>query len=802
MTKPHHGPTRLLALVIALFALVGCEFDDKADQWEFIFGPTNVRGALGNGGLSAAFSGRGEVTVLRWPSPSYTDHLSYLTPVFDLAAREKPRLGAEPNMGIFAGLVLRTGGATVVTWLRDDPWVSTQRYRTDDSNVLVTDFTHPELHIDVTLTSFVPPDRDVLVLRYAVTARKHFGVDEASLIVFENLAPCLDMIPNLPVADWLLDSRNDFAALYDSREDALVHFRPDGGKGLLCLLDPLLADPPPDIQTEVNAFVDDLDGTFGDGVYIAVGSPRRSAGHQVGFDAHRACTEGPSWGHEAEDAYLDAGTDGVLSGSPVAACQANAAFAWDLDLSDGGDAVTVHLAFSDHAGGGGSDGALDRLAAAREEPYGRLLGETDVWWSDWLSRARLPKADPCVERVAKRTLISIKTGTDRETGAIVASLSVQPPYALDWPRDGAFINHALDLAGYPEMVTRHNLFYAQVQRKEPLRNPLGEMIAPAGTFATNYYADGTEGGPIPFEIDNAGLAVWTLADHRTFLEGAERAAYLEAVWPAIRLGATELARCRDEATGLQCYANEDDNPVLTRTLQGAVAVYTALTAALEAAGEVGETGENIELWSTRREELREAILDTFWLDARGHFDGGERHPRRPGAWLIWPARLLPYDDPRMKSHARYLFELVAPNLRKETAGSLYDSEAIMALARIWKTGEDREKIRWALRVLTRELPTEGTHHFSEAYSVIETDRGKAFLNRNAVPHIWSASLTYLASMEAEVEGAPAGGGGEARCGCVVVPAGEGARPGTIVWNGLVWIVPPLVVLGILRRWAG
>ena len=794
---------------LLLLSASGCAFDTTADKWEFLYGPTNINAALGNGGLSAAFSGRGELTVLRWPSPSFYDQLNYMTRPLSLEARKMPRMGAEENMGILAGLAYFAGGQWGMTWFRDDPWVTSQTYLTDSSNVLKTDHYNPELSVRVTFLSFVLPYRDVLVLRYEANRFEGSPVEGASLILFENLSPCLDKIPGLPIADWLLDSRNDFAALYDSGRDAVVHFRPAGGKAALDKLDPLLADPPPDLQDpdlqnpdlqdEVDILADDLDAEFCNGVYIAIGSPRETLGHQVGFDATRICMESPPWSYHAEDAFEDA-SDGTLSGSPIAACLANAALSWELDLSGPTDAVTIYAAFSDHSGE--STGALALLESARQEPYQRHLEETEGWWADWLSTARLPGTDPLIRRVARRSLISIKTGTDRDTGAIVASIASQSPYAQDWPRDGAIINYALDLAGYHHMVTRHNLFYAWVQRKEPLLGPLGEIVAPAGTYATNYYADGMDGGPIPFEIDNAGLAVWTMAEHAKFLGGPERAAYLEEVWPAIRLGATELAACRDEETGLQCYANEDDNLVLTQGLQGAIAVYMALSAALEAGREVGARGDLVEAWNNRRDELKEAIIKEFWREA-GHFDGGTRHPRRPGSWLIWPARLLPYEDPRMADHARYLFDLVEPNLRKETAGSLYDSEAIMALAHIWKRStEEMEKIIWALDVLTKELPTEGTNHYSEAYSIEYDGEEKVFVNRNAIPHIWSASLIYLASMAAaEAEGG-AGEGDESRCGCMLVNREGGGPPLEIGLNCFLCLLPPLVLLCALKRRGG
>lgn len=805
-----------LSLPLLLLCASGCAFDTTADKWEFLYGPTNINAALGNGGLSAAFSGRGEITVLRWPSPSYYDQLSYMTRPLALEARKMPRMGADENMGIFAGLAYFAGGQRGMTWLRDEPWVTSQTYLTDSSNVLRTEHYNPDLSVRVTFIGFVLPDRDVLVLRYEVSRFEGSPVEEASLILFENLSPCLDKIPGLPIADWLLDSRNDFAALYDSGRDALVHFRPAGGKAALERLDHLLAVPPPDLQNpalqnpalqdpalqdpalqdEVDILVDDLDAEFCNGVYIAIGSPRETRGHQVGFDAVRVCAEDPPWSHQAEDAFEDA-SDGTLSGSPIAACQANAALSWALDLAGPTDEVTIYAAFSNHSGGG--SGALALLESVRQEPYQSHLEETEGWWADWLSTARLPGTDPYIQRVARRSLISIKTGTDRETGAIVASIATQSPYAQDWPRDGAFINYALDLAGYHHMVTRHNLFYARVQRKEPLIGPLGEVVAQAGTYATNYYADGVDGGPIPFEIDNAGLAVWTMAEHAKFLGEPDRAAYWKDVWPAIRLGAEELAACRDEGTGLQCWANEDDNPVMTRGLQGAIAVYMALSAALEAGREVGARGDLVEAWNNRRDELKEAIIREFWR-AEGHFDGGTRHPRRPGSWLIWPARLLPYEDPRMAEHARYLFELVEPNLSKETAGSLYDSEAIMALAHIWKRdAAGMEKVRWALEVLTRELPTEGTNHYSEAYSIEYDGEEKVFVNRNAIPHIWSASLIYLGAMAAAEADEGAGSGGESRCGCMLVNRKGGGLSYEIGLNGLLCLLPPLVLLRVLKR---
>src|SRR5204863_3359152 len=102
-----------------------------------------------------------------------------------------------------------------------------------------------------------------------------------------------------------------------------------------------------------------------------------------------------------------------------------------------------------------------------------------------------------------------------------------------WPRDGSFINHALDLAGYTDVVSRHNRFYARVQRKTfgswsilyafPACNPVSPVYPdciPPGTYETNYYADPADivaANPVSFEIDEAGLGVWTMWDHYQYI---------------------------------------------------------------------------------------------------------------------------------------------------------------------------------------------------------------------------------------------------------------------------------------------
>src|SRR5262249_22673539 len=73
----------LLALALPAMRAAACPelpvLPDAPNAVELQLGATNVNAALGSGGLTAAFSKCGELTVLKWPGPSFYNQLDYLT---------------------------------------------------------------------------------------------------------------------------------------------------------------------------------------------------------------------------------------------------------------------------------------------------------------------------------------------------------------------------------------------------------------------------------------------------------------------------------------------------------------------------------------------------------------------------------------------------------------------------------------------------------------------------------------------------------------------------------------------------
>jgi hypothetical protein len=369
--------------------------------------------------------------------------------------------------------------------------------------------------------------------------------------------------------------------------------------------------------------------------------------------------------------------------------------------------------------------------------------------------------------VAQRSLVNVYVARDRAVGAVVASVSRQPPYHLDWPRDGSFITQALDLGGLLPWATQRGEWYVGLQRTELApRNPLlqpraptdpetGDPGFPASAWEMNYFADGTIGGPIRWEIDNTALHVWAMVAHAAALRGPDRDAFVAAVWPSMADALHLLARWRDPSTGLPWPANEDDHFDLTSTLHGATAVYAALVAGARlgyAAGEEGAAQEAL----ARATELHDAILAAYYDPGSGLFHdapqtGTDYIPGTTGsgstAWLAWPARVLDADDPRLEAQLAADMTAVLPDIRGETEGGAYVMKNVVSAALLGKDGGSRDQARDAVSRLA-DIATADTLQFGEVFITTHPAgaAGPVFSNRVAAPHVWEGVLFYLAAM--------------------------------------------------------
>ncbi len=677
---------KFFAFIILLFPLKS--FTHEPDMVEHTFGATNINAFTGNGGLTAGFSEKGEITVLRWPSPGFYDHLNYFTPIIPVDkgyhAYDLAYMGAKPNMGIFSGIKVNDQ----VIWLRDLP--SQQTYLKDTSIILTKFFWEDK---EIIQKAFVSPYTDVLVLHYE-------GPEEInSLIFYENLAPCNKKIPYIPILDWFDDENNDFLAFYE--EGSIFHM--NGEKRDISYIEEIFSVPEIERKNRFYEFLEPFKKM--NAIWFGKKGSESPSSYQVGHDSMTKCPIQKIWIDEPVDAYVDA-KDGILSGYSIGGCQTNSA----LEFPFNGE-LTIVIGVSDSY-----YETRKILEGISSRSYKELEEETKNFWKDWLSRVQN------FDEFSKRTLISIKLAQDRNTGAIVASISTQPPYGQDWPRDGAFINLALDVAGYHEMVTKHNLFYKDVQRKS------GIYPFARGTYDMCYYPDGMPGGPIPFEIDETALIIWTLWSHAKFLKDG-RDKYIKEIKETLELSAETLYECYDEKKKLQCVANEDDNPLFTQGLQGAVTYYLAMKSAHEFFSYIGEE-EKAEGFLVRAEEVKNGIMENFYTDDGLKGSYGEI------AWFLWPAEIREgYEETLV---AEYLLSEAEKCLKKEREGFAYITKGLLALALTHRDNYS-SKLNELKNILINEVPTQGTMHFGEVVVI----RNGEFFNRVAIPHIWEASLSFL-----------------------------------------------------------
>jgi MYXO-CTERM domain-containing protein len=681
---------RVLALGTVFVLVVGlgspAHGQSRQDMIEHFFGASNINAVAGNGGLSIGISPLGDLAVLTWPSPSYTDQVLHVGSNA-LDVREQRNMMGHGSMGSFLGLHVETADGSEVTWLRDVEWEIVQGYGDPEAAVVETRFTHVELGLTVVVSDFVLPDSDVWVRHVTVTRDSTSPVQAATAIWYSNFAPTLSRVPQLPLADWAFDAYNDFAALYDTDSDAVLHFRPASDADITEMGNLL---NPRDIDygavgealaatgfdaADARALVDSLDTHYGAGVYLALGAAQTLAGYQIGFDETPVCD------------VVDTMVDNVLS------------------LPNIFPDVTLPL-----------DPSLLEVIRCEEAVHDIIAA------NGWVVTAQ-----------------------------------------------DAFLDAALDIAGYPELVEQHNRFYLQTIRTEdadaelfinddppPDPSDPSRKVFPAWSWEMNYYADGMVGGNIRFEIDNTGLAVWSLVAHAGYIDDeADRLAYLNEIWPVVQSASNLLVRWKDLETGLHAPAHEDDNYAYTQTLHGAVAVYAGLANAARAARTLG-LDDDAERYENRAWELKQAVLTHLYNEDTGLFMEGLDDRTNPGnlpggssSWLVWPARMLPFGDDRVQRQLRANLDYAGESLDPDGGGGAYVTKILIAAALAADDPASRADVEAALQAMVRLVATPDTAILGETFVPVDSDGDGTpdrFSTRVSNPHLWAAILVYLTAM--------------------------------------------------------
>ncbi len=703
---------------------------------ESMMGASNYATALGNGRLSVEVSPWGELAVFRWPNPTFTDQLRYFTQMngITLAKAVAVRMGEDaptpdwrrysrpiepcPELGS-SGAVMTESGS--VLWAHDPVWESSREYEPPDSTILSTTLKSGD--VTMTVKDFIHPDLDLMVRAYDL------GGPVRRFFYHGTFAPFKAGPGEYTDPD---PKKAGFAAVYLAQSDAVVHFYHEDRdrKAALEL-----------ISGGVTAELLDLAYPAG-GVFIAYGFIEGSDGFQVGPDS----CEGKGTG-ALSGGVLDS-RDGELENASYYIGKADSALVKDFE-EGGHRTVTLAIAVSESAAG-----AVDMIEKVRAEGAARYRDEAaDSWRAVW-SSIQAPKVpDPGVDRVIRRSVVNLIQGQDKEGGCVVASISRQPAYNYDWPRDGAFFDLTLDMAGFPEKVSLHHDFYRRTQMTGSMAPDFVRIFnyrlpfyKPEGHWPSNMAADGTPGS-IPsilaFEIDETALSVWNFWRHARVLSGEERSDYISRTRGTMRRSANALCDYVDMRQGWTRPAIEDDSFPPDATLHGVAAVLTGLAAAGSAKEEWGFDRTEVEKWRGAASVLREGIRSRI-EDPRIH----ERAGWRGLAWSLWPAPVFDdFDEPGAVEIKRELAARIEEKMNKRTPGFAYLGEEIFTLALADREkGEYRELLEDALVFLANEVPFPGTDCYGEVTMWVEMDGRKLAQQRTSIPHLWNGVTVYLAAM--------------------------------------------------------
>lgn len=260
----------------------------------------------------------------------------------------------------------------------------------------------------------------------------------------------------------------------------------------------------------------------------------------------------------------------------------------------------------------------DVLAQTPEQ----FLSYTENYWRVWVNKndTDFSNLSPEIVELFKRSLLIVRTQTDNDGAILAANDSDVTERATDhysylWTRDGAFVAHALDLAGYSHMAQK---FYQLC----------GKIIHREGYFLQKYNSDGTVASGwhaawdfwankrlVPIQEDETALVLWALWNHYNCYRDIE---FVRRLYRPLILKAADFMKDFRHSSGLPAPSWnlwEDRRGIHTFTC---ASVVGGLRAAAKFAELFGET-ERAKSYQTAADEIVTAMRDHLYSREHGRF---------------------------------------------------------------------------------------------------------------------------------------------------------------------------------------
>jgi oligosaccharide amylase len=255
---------------------------------------------------------------------------------------------------------------------------------------------------------------------------------------------------------------------------------------------------------------------------------------------------------------------------------------------------------------------LDRLIKHKSPE--NLIKRTTDYWHLWVHKEAL-SLDQLPSKVAslyRRSLLILNTQIDSQGGILAANDSDvvmfnRDTYSYIWPRDGALVANALDVAGYPAIAQR---FYEFARRTIDKGGYFLHKYNPDGTLASSWHPWMTNGkNQLPIQEDETALVIWSLWNHFVIYRDIE---FIKPLYrPLIKNAADFMCRYRDEKIGLPNASYdlwEERHGVLSFTVG---TVFGGLTAASLFCTVFGEN-DKASHYQQVASEIRDAASKYLW----------------------------------------------------------------------------------------------------------------------------------------------------------------------------------------------
>jgi GH15 family glucan-1,4-alpha-glucosidase/ferredoxin len=332
----------------------------------------------------------------------------------------------------------------------------------------------------------------------------------------------------------------------------------------------------------------------------------------------------------AEGTWRDA-EDGALSGNPISQGAVDSTIGLAVALEPGAsETVYYYLAAAQ---------SYDELHQLHEVIKARtpaaMLDRTIGYWRAWVNTPahNFGNLPPKVQELFKRSLLVVRSQIDNR-GAIIAANDSdvmqfsRDTYSYMWPRDGALVCHALDLAGFPDITRR---FYTWCRDVLTAEGYLLHKYNPDGTPASSWHpwmVDGKE--RLPIQEDQTALVLWALWRHFWVYRDVE---FVRPLYHSLVCRAADfMVDFRDAETHLPRPSYdlwEERYGVHTYTC---AAVYGGLMAARNFAQTFGDH-ERAQRYGQAAVEVREAMARHLWSESLQRFIR-RLVPTDPGGWEV------------------------------------------------------------------------------------------------------------------------------------------------------------------------